>query len=72
LQSLDIVLPLKVDTPYGGSDLDRFKLLLLPSFDRFFSDNASLRFTLIVPRSDMDWVAGQVSSSTDYEIVLLC
>ena len=72
MQSLDIVLPLKVGARPGSSDLDRFNLLLLPSFDRYFSDMSALRFTLIVPREDMDLVARQVALLASYDVVLLC
>ncbi len=72
MRMLDVVLPLKVNGPLGSSDLDRFNLLLLPSFDRFFSDIDALRFTLILPREDMHRVASQLRSNPAYNIVLIC
>jgi hypothetical protein len=71
LHSLDIVLPLKIDARSEYSDLDRFALLLLPSFARNFGDMSTLKFTLIVPEDDMDRVAGHEALHAGHNITVL-
>jgi hypothetical protein len=72
LQSLDIVLPLKVGARPHSSDLDRFSLLLLPSFARNFSDVSVLNFTLIVPQADMELVARHEALHRGFNLTVLC
>jgi len=72
MQSLDIVMPLKVGARPDFSDLDRFNSLLLPSFVRHFGDMSTLNFTLIVPRADMDSVARSEALHAGHNITVLC
>ena len=57
---LEVVVPLKIRTYHGTSDLDRFTALLLPSFDRFFVDKDDVEFVLVVPETDMSEIVGRI------------
>jgi hypothetical protein len=71
LQRLDIVMPLKVGARTHSSDLDRFNLLLMPSFARSFADMDALNFTLIVPEGDMELVAREATRHAA-RVTVLC
>jgi hypothetical protein len=58
MPTIEVVLPLKIHTHEGASDLERFSTLLLPSFDRFCSFKDELKFLLVVPEGDLSEVVG--------------
>ncbi|MBK9282726.1 MAG: lipopolysaccharide biosynthesis protein [Sphingobacteriaceae bacterium] len=53
---LTAVLPIRIDTKSVSSDLDRVRLLLLPSFEKFWIDKETLQFLIIVPPDDKELV----------------
>jgi hypothetical protein len=57
LPAVEVVLPLKIHARDGSSDLERFRTLLLPSFDRFCGFKHELQFLLVVPEGDLPEVA---------------
>jgi hypothetical protein len=72
MQTIEVVLPLKIYARAGASDLDRFSTLLLPSFDRFFSCKDRLKFLLVVPDEDLLAVTGRIQELGRSDIRVIC
>lgn len=72
MQTLEVVLPLKIHARQGASDLDRFTTLLLRSFDRFFSCKAVVTFLVLVPDGDLLAVIGRIQQLERSDIRVVC
>jgi Family of unknown function (DUF6492) len=72
MQTIEVVLPLKIHARVDASDLDRFSTLLLPSFDRFFSCKDRLKFLLVVPDGDLLAVTGRIQELGRSDIRVVC
>lgn len=68
LKRLTAVLPLKIRSRQETSDLDRFCLLLLPSFEKFWEDKDLLEFLIIVPPSDISSVKNRIKKINSFPI----
>ena len=69
---IEAILPLKIRSYGGDSDLERFSTLLLPSLDRFFLGKTGLKMSLIVPESDLLTVGSHIQKLARYDIEVLC
>lgn len=67
-KKLTAVLPIKIQSNQKYTDLDRLSDVLLPSFDKFWTEKESLEFLIIVPAAEKNIVEERLKNFTSFKI----